>query len=205
MQPSSAKPSSASPSSPAGAPSSPAGPTAPAFSVAPAIVRRATAIVALLAVALWLGGLLALGAIAAPVVFAIVPLPASADAMTVVFRRFDIVALASALLVLGAEAVSFFARFPFAAVDRWRVAAGAVASVLAMVQAWLLTPRIAALHDAGAARGVGADGMELARLHDLAEGCGKIEVVLLVAVVVLQVVALSARPPDAGEARPLVG
>ena len=52
------------------------------------------------AIGVWLGGLVALGAIAAPVVFAIVPMPASADAMTVVFRRFDLVAMACAAVAI---------------------------------------------------------------------------------------------------------
>ena len=50
---------------------------------------------AILAVAVWLGGLAALGAVAAPVVFSRVPWPSSADAMTIVFRRFDAVAMAA--------------------------------------------------------------------------------------------------------------
>ena len=51
---------------------------------------RAPQLVALLAIAVWLGGLLALGAVVAPVVFSMVSMPASADAMTTVFRRFDL-------------------------------------------------------------------------------------------------------------------
>jgi hypothetical protein len=157
------------------------------------VVRRAAASVELLAVALWLGGLLALGAIAAPVVFARVALPSSADAMTVVFRRFDLVALASAAVVLLSEGAMFVvsgvASAPFTAYDRGRVAAGVAAGALAVVEATAVSPRIAALHEAGVLRGIGSQGVELARLHDLAEWCGKSEVVLLVAVVVLQVIA----------------
>ena len=67
--------------------------------------RRTLAIVALLAVAVWLGGLVALGAVAAPVVFSTVPWPSSADAMSIVFRRFDAVAMACAAIVLATEAV----------------------------------------------------------------------------------------------------
>ena len=50
-------------------------------------------VIGALAVAVWLGGLLVLGAIAAPLVFANVSFPQSADAMTLVFRRFDTVAM----------------------------------------------------------------------------------------------------------------
>jgi len=68
-------------------------------------MRRTLAIVALLAVAVWLGGLAALGAVAAPVVFSTVPWPSSADAMSIVFRRFDAVAMACAAIVLSTEAI----------------------------------------------------------------------------------------------------
>ena len=52
------------------------------------VVRIATAI-STLAAAVWLGGILVLGAIVAPIVFHEVPAPTSADAMTHVFLRFD--------------------------------------------------------------------------------------------------------------------
>ena len=60
-----------------------------------------------------------------------------------------------------------------------------------MLEGVKISPRIAALHAAGAIRGVDAPGLELARLHDRAEWCGKTELVLLSVVVVLHVVALS--------------
>jgi putative copper export protein len=155
-------------------------------------VRRATAVVELLAVAVWLGGLLALGAVAAPIVFSMVAFPSNADAMTVVFRRFDRVAIGCAALVLAAEASRGLARVNFTVSDRMRAAAGAMAAGLAVLEATSVSPRIAALHAGGALRGIGSAGMELARLHDVAEWCGKAEVVLLGAVIVLEVVALSA-------------
>jgi uncharacterized membrane protein len=163
-------------------------------------VRLVASAAALLAVALWLGGLLALGAIAAPVVFARVALPSSADAMTVVFRRFDQLALASAVVVLVAEAAMRLARAPFTVPDRWRAAVSALAAAVAVIEATAISPRIAALHAAGFARGVGSGGMELARLHDVAESCGKAEVALLVAVVVLHVVTLAQRSPPVAPA-----
>jgi hypothetical protein len=149
----------------------------------------------LLAVCVWLGGLLALGALAAPVVFSVVPLPTSADAMTVVFRRFDLVAMACGAVVLASEALRAMTRVTFARSDLARAAAGAVASALAVFEGTYVSPRIAELHMGGAIRGVGSPGGELARLHTLAESCGKAEIVLLVAVVTLHVVALSRRTP----------
>ncbi len=157
-------------------------------------LSRGTAIEALLAVGLWLGGLLSLGAIAAPVVFTVVPLPTSADAMTIVFRRFDLVAMACGAVVLASEAVRAVGRISFARADKLRVGAGLLASACAVYEGMVVSPRIAFLHMGGALRGLGDAGVELSRLHDLAETCGKGEIVLLAAVVVAYVVALS-RPP----------
>jgi uncharacterized protein DUF4149 len=155
-------------------------------------LRRVTAVVALLAVTVWLGGLLALGAIAAPVVFSVVPLPSSADAMTLVFRRFDRLVMACAAVVLGADAVRAAARVPFAVSGRFRVGTSALASALAVFEGTSVSARIAALHSAGVLRGIGSGGLELARLHEVAEWCGKAQVALLVAFVVLEVIGLSA-------------
>ncbi|HZU85380.1 MAG TPA: DUF4149 domain-containing protein, partial [Polyangiaceae bacterium] len=152
------------------------------------------ATVSLLAVALWLGGLVALGALAAPVVFSVVPLPTSADAMTIVFRRFDVVAMACAAVVLATEAARVLARLPFARADHARAVASAAAGALAVFGGTSVSPRIAALHAAGAVRGVGVSGTELARLHDVAEWCGKGEVILLVVVLALHVVTLAPGP-----------
>jgi hypothetical protein len=161
------------------------------------IARRSLAIVALLAVSVWLGGLVALGAVAAPVVFSIVPWPSSADAMSVVFRRFDTVAMISAAIVLATEAARAVVRLPFGWLDHGRALASALAAGAAVIEGVAISPRIAALHAAGAIRGVDAPGLELAHLHNLAETCGKAELVLLAVVVALHVVALSRVPPGA--------
>ncbi|HLK35393.1 MAG TPA: DUF4149 domain-containing protein [Polyangiaceae bacterium] len=159
-------------------------------------LRRVFTAVGSLAVALWLGGLVALGALAAPVVFSVVPLPTSADAMTVVFRRFDLLAMTCAAVALGCEAGAGFARAlgqsqaggsdPARLVDHARVAATALAAAAAAFEGASISPRIAELHAGGAIRGVADAGRELARLHDLAESLGKSEVLLLGAVVVLR-------------------
>ena len=140
------------------------------------------AIVALLAVAVWLGGLTALGAVAAPVVFSTVPWPSSADAMSIVFRRFDAVAMACAAIVLATEAAATVAgiavlargprpRVPLAARRRRRGRRGRHD-----LASHRRAPRRRARSVAWA-----RPGLELARLHDCAERCGKTELVLLAA------------------------
>ncbi len=155
-------------------------------------VSIAASVVGALAVAVWLGGLLALGAVAAPLVFANVSFPQSADAMTLVFRRFDMVAMTCAALAMASEAVKVAARVPFGRVDHLRAGLTVVAAVLAVIEGTHVSPHIAALHAAGAMRGVGAAGQTLSHLHDVAEGLGKAEIVLLAVVMGLLVTA--ARP-----------
>jgi hypothetical protein len=156
-------------------------------------MKRASIILALLAAAVWLGGLLALGAIAAPVVFSVVPAPTSADAMTLVFQRFDRVAMTCSALVLIAEGgLALSARGArFRAIDVARIASGALAAALAVVEGAIVSPKIAALHASGAIRGLGPAGLELARAHDLAERCGQGQLILLTTLIVLHVVSLS--------------
>jgi hypothetical protein len=152
-------------------------------------LRRILSSAALLAAAVWLGGLIALGALAAPVIFSIVPFPSSADAMTVVFRRFDLVAMACAAVVLGTEAARALQPMKPTGIDRVRAVFALVAAAGAVFEGVTVSPRIAALHMSGAIRGLGDSGAELARLHHLAEWCGQTEVVSLVAVIVLHAMA----------------
>jgi hypothetical protein len=169
-------------------------------------LNRAAASVALLALAVWLGGLVALGAMAAPIVFAVTPFPQSADAMTLVFRRFDTVAMACAALVLASEAVRAAARAgrrPMTRGEVARIAVSALAAAAAVVEGMFISPRIAALHAGGALRGVGELGAALSRLHDAAESCGKIQVALLsLALVLHATVAERGSQVDGGSPEP---
>lgn len=143
------------------------------------VVRIATAI-STLAAAVWLGGILVLGAIVAPIVFHEVPAPTSADAMTHVFLRFDRLALVSLLVLSVAEAIAGRLAPPRSAVETARLVCGALAGALAVVQASWLSPSIADLHAQGAIRGLGALGEALEVMHRRSELCGKTEVFLLV-------------------------
>jgi hypothetical protein len=149
------------------------------------------AIVQLLALAVWAGGLVAVGAVVAPIVFRIVPAPTNADAMTLVFRRLDVVAIACAAVALVAEAGFAVRGGARTRVDLVRAACVVVASGLAItIGAWI-APGIAELHRSGAVRGVGEGGLALARLHHLAEALSKGEVVLLLAAFVLSVMKVA--------------
>lgn len=153
----------------------------------------AIATVQLLAIALWAGGLLALGAVVAPIVFRVVPAPSSADAMTLVFRRFDAVAIACAAITLVAEAGLVLRGGKVTRLDLARSACLVVATGLAItIGAWL-SPGIAELHRGGAIRGLGDAGLALERLHHLAETLAKTEV-LSIAIAFVLAVNKAARP-----------
>ena len=140
-------------------------------------IRLSLVTIALLAIALWIGGMVALGAIAAPVVFGTVPAPTSADAMTIVFRRFDKLAIACVVVVLAVEAALALT----AKVTRVDVARGvlaAIACVCVIVGGVFVSPRIEALHRGGAIRGLGPDGLELESVHRIAERLGTVELVI---------------------------
>ncbi|CAN5456901.1 hypothetical protein BH09MYX1_BH09MYX1_52260 [soil metagenome] len=141
--------------------------------------------VSLLSSALWLGGILVLGAIVAPIVLTEVPAPTSADAMTHVFLRFDRVAPFSLVVIGISEAIAGRLAPPRRRVEQVRLVAVAIAGALALVQALWLSPTISDLHQQGAIRGLGPLGLALEVAHHRSELCGKSEVALLAAFVVL--------------------
>lgn len=155
----------------------------------------AAAVLGALAASLWLGGLLVLGAVAAPIVFQVVPAPASGDAMTQVFRRFDRVALACAAVV-GLAEVARARAGGVGRADLARAVSAALGAGCALVLAAVLSPAIAELHAAGAVRGAGPLGERLDVAHGWATTLGKIEAIAVAVVLALHVVP---RSRDAGK------
>ena len=153
--------------------------------------EQRAAIVAVMALAIWIGGLVALGACAAPLVFKIVPAPFSGEAMGAVFRRFDLVAISCAIVVLGCEAVRIWVREGSATTyERLRGLLAVTAAGAAIYGGVELSPSIIALHAAGAVRGLGENGVKLDRIHDLAEAVAKVEVTVGFFLLALQVATL---------------
>ncbi|WP_437621528.1 DUF4149 domain-containing protein [Sorangium sp. So ce1151] len=162
------------------------------------LIDRAAASVAALAAGAWAGGMVALGACAAPFVFRLAPAPFSGDAMSAAFGRFDQLALGAAVILLGAEVARTWAAGRQGASRAARVRR-VVAMVMAGCAAYVglaVTPRITALHREGARRGEGENGVELERLHRRAELVGRSEVFLGASLVVLHVFTLGARRPE---------
>lgn len=155
---------------------------------------KVLSILALVSIALWVGGMIALGAIVAPVVFNMVPSPTSADAMTVVFRRFDKVAVACIVTVLLTEAVQAIVRRPLGRIDVARMTLTVLGGALVVWQATVISPEIEALHVAGAIRGLGEAGLRLEATHKLAELGGKLQALCAVVLIALHVMTPAAAP-----------
>ncbi len=158
------------------------------------VIDTAATIVAVLAYAMIAGGMIALGACAAPYVFELTPHPWSGKAMGAAFSRFDVIAVACAVVGLGAEVVrtmltlrSPYARAWLPRVRRYVAIALALGAVYSGTQ---LSPRIMELHEAGVRRNVGAEGTELERIHQQAELVGKIDVALAALLIALHIVTL---------------
>jgi hypothetical protein len=164
---------------------------------------RLTSTLALVAAAVWVGGMLTLGALVAPVVFTMIPAPGAADAMTVVFERFDTVALVCVAVIVASEACRSAAGpwglrlgpgasepGDISRLDLARMAAGGFGAALVLLQALWITPVIAALHREGAIRGAGSEGIELDRIHGYAETCGKAQAIVGLALIALHVFTL---------------
>lgn len=161
-------------------------------------VDRVAAIVAVLATGVWIGGMIAMGACAAPFVFEIVPGPLSGYAMGSAFARFDKIALGASALLLAAEVARTWAagvqgRRPAARVRR------ILAIVMAMGAAYTgltITPQINSIYRDGGRRGEGDAGVQLDRVHKRAELIGKAVTVGGVVLVALHILTLGARRPD---------
>jgi hypothetical protein len=161
-------------------------------------VERGATGAAVLAIGLWIGGLVALGACAAPFVFQRTPAPYSGDAMGAAFARFDSITLGCAVVLLGAEATRTWAsgKRGRTTVARVRRVLGVVLAAAAAYVAMACTPQIQALHAAGVRRNDGPQGVELERIHKTAELVGKLELAGGAALIFLHVFTLGAKKPD---------
>jgi hypothetical protein len=157
-----------------------------------ALVDRIAATVAVIALGLWAGGLIALGACAAPFVFEYTPYPFSGQAMGLAFRRFDAIAMTCGTIVVGCEVARTLVsrRRDSQLVPRIRRALAIMLACGAIYVGLRLTPAIIDMHSAGVRRNVGAEGTELERLHAQAELIGKATVPGALLLIVLHLFTL---------------
>ncbi len=163
-------------------------------------IAAVTAVIAIVATALWVGGLVTLGAVVAPIVFHTVPAPASGDAMTLVFRRFDRIAMTCAVVVLLVEVARAVLGLRLSRIDVARACTALAGAAVVVWQAMTVSPRIEELHRLGAIRGLGDAGLELEAIHKLAEAAGKAQVAIAIALIALHVVAVARSAPARGNA-----
>ena len=151
----------------------------------------AVASLEIVSMAVWVGGLVALGAVTAPLVFGMVSMPTSADTMTAIFQRFDKIAMTFAALALATEAMLALRGGKSGRGDLVRSGIVTAAAALAIVQGAWLSPAIAGLHQSGVVRGVGDAGLTLDRTHHWAEVGAKGQVLFLLLAIVLVVVKVA--------------
>lgn len=166
-----------------------------------ALVDRVAAICAAVAAGFIPGGLVALGACAAPFVFRMTPAPMSGDAMGAAFARFDRIALACAGVVLLSEIVRTAvgrarARAPLARIRR--LAAVGLAGAIAY-GGMVVSPAILELHRSGVSRNVGEAGTRLEAVHQRASTLGKVEALLAAGLVAMHILTLPRPRPEDDE------
>ncbi len=163
-----------------------------------ALVDRVAASVAVLVTGVWIGGMIALGACAAPFVFEMTPAPMSGYAMGAAFARFDQIAIGAAVVLLGAEVARTLVagRRSRTLAARARRLAAVLMALGAVYTGLRITPRITTLHHEGARRGLGEGGAELERIHRSAELIGKAVTLAGVVVITLHVFTLGLKKPE---------
>lgn len=165
------------------------------------LADRIAAAAAALAAGLSAGGMVALGACAAPFVFRMTPAPLSGHAMGAAFARFDQIAIGASIVILAAEMVRTWAagRRARSVLARVRRAAAILMALSASYIGLSLTPQIIELHRGGAVRGSGPEGQKLEAVHARAELVGKVEMGAAVVLVFLHVLTIAPRRPEEDE------
>jgi hypothetical protein len=164
-------------------------------------IDRIAAAVAALCAGTMFGGLIALGACAAPMVFTLTPPPWNGNAMGAAFARWDRVAVVAGALLLACEMVRTWASRGRSRdlVPRIRRAAAILVALSAVYIGATLSPRINQLHLEGVRRGEGPQGAELEEIHKRAELVGKIESALALGLVILHVLTIRSRDDEDDE------
>lgn len=159
-------------------------------------VDKAATIVAVIAFGMIGGGMTALGAAAAPVVFQL-PDPLSGNTMGAAFARFDSIAITCALIGLAAELVRTLvtlktpaSRHRLPRVRRYLAILLALGTLFVGLH---LSPQIMSAYQRGVRRDVGAEGAALEQTHRQAETVGKLIVALAAALMALHVLTMSPR------------
>lgn len=175
-------------STPSNAPAGPPGRRRSLTHLAP-VAALVAEVVATLCVALWLGGMLALGAFAAPEVFGQLERDVAGSVMGTIFAKFDRMVLVLACVLIAAEGVRVFIDGARGKLALARLASMVLLIGLALTSALWLGPSINELFAQGVRRGVDEAGADMERLHNLATTLGKVAMVFATAWIALGIVA----------------
>lgn len=162
------------------------------------VIDRAAVVIAVLAAGLVVGGMLALGACAAPMVFQLTPAPFSGNAMGAAFARFDRIAIGASCVLLAAEVVrTYLARRERPKIaDRVRRLAGVGLAGAVAFMGLSISPAINDLHAQGVRRGEGDLGARLEQIHKQAEMVGRLEAGLGLLCIALHVFTIRSRSSE---------
>jgi len=162
------------------------------------IVERAAAPISVLAAGVYVGGLVALGACAAPMVFRLTPAPFSGEAMGAAFARFDQIAIGASVVALACEVARTLiaGRKGLTIAARIRRFCAIGLALCASYVGLSLSPRISELHRAGVRRDASPEGQVLEAVHRRAELVGRIGLAFGVALVGLGVFTLRVAKPE---------
>lgn len=152
----------------------------------PALFPSGTALM-MLGLALMIGGMLALGAFTAPVLFKAFPRPDAGAAMTLIFRRFDTVLMVALGMVLLGEVFRVVA----AGLPAWNVLSlvryGVLGllSVLMLVSLFSINPQIESMYNQGVTHGGTEEGQRFTKTHRLSEKLYKVELMAAALLLIL--------------------
>lgn len=149
-------------------------------------VETAATFLACSSVGIVVGGMLALGACAAPFVFRMTPAPFSGYAMGAAFARFDGIAMGLSCVLLGAEVVrTFLARKTPSRAARVRRVLSIAFAACTVYMGVTISPAINDLYKSGARMGEGEGGEKLAQIHGRGSLVGRAEAGLGLLVIAL--------------------
>lgn len=140
-----------------------------------------------LGLALMAGGMLAIGAFCAPVIFKAFPRHEAGAALTVVFIRYDVVLLIAMGMVIIGEGLRIFSQHvvlyhPIAYI---RYGLMFLLTIALVVSTQIVNPRIQQMQQHGVHPDASQEGIEFAKTHKLSENLYKFEMLLAAGLLLL--------------------
>ena len=140
----------------------------------------------MLGLALMIGGMLSIGAFAAPVIFKQVARPEAGDILTTIFRRYDkVLVIALIFVVLGEAFRVLSVQTAWTTLPLVREVVLVVTVLLLAYSLFGVNAKLEAMHKAGVGYGATAEGQEFLKVHKLSESLFKTEMMGAVIIMLL--------------------